>query len=343
MSDSQGPAPASTSIGDRDLVFEVAPDVDAEHAERARTLLASWRLPEGRGPIGIGCLAGGANNINFVVTRNGMRYVLKMRSAHGAKLTTGLTAAVNAQEQAAAVGAAPRVLASNPGGDFLSEFLVGTTLRPEVLRTTDCLPQIAQVLKTIHQLPPLERRFDIFEDVRVFTAEVCGLGGRMPDYFESLQRVAARFHAALEQSGAPTSFLHGDLVPQNMLLTSEGVRLVDFDYCGTGMTAADLAIVAAQAELNSEQTERLLRLYDSGIDAGQRARILGIQFINTLREISWACAAERKVAESTTLFGDWSYEYHARINHELAQRILSVHSVDELERDMRTVRPGALF
>ena len=212
-----------------------------------------------------------------------------------------------------------------------------------MLRSTDCFPQIVAALKALHALPHIHRSFDIFGDFRVFAAEALALGGSLPPYLNELEKVADRFHNALARSGAPMAFLHGDLVPQNMILTSRGIQFVDFDYCGTGMIAADLAIVCSQAELGAQQTDRLLRLYDPDLDDAQRARILGIQFINTLREISWSCAAQRKVAEGTKLFGDWSYEYHARINRELAARILQAHSVEELEQAMAWVRPGALF
>ena len=328
---------------DVDTKYDIEGDIPTEVSARAVELLANWRLPKGKGPIGLRRLVGGANNINLVVMRDGTCYVLKMRSTHGAKLTTGLNDAVRGQQLAAQAGMAPRILASTLDGDFLSEFVIGTTLRPEVFRSTDCLPAVVHALKAVHALPPTERRFDIFGDVSVFAAEAIELGAKLPDYFVSLREVADRFHGSLEASGAPVSFLHGDLVPQNMILTENGIKFVDFDYCGLGMTAADLAIAASQAELDADETERFLRLYDPNLDDGQRARILGIQFVNTLREISWACAAERKVAETTTLFGDWSYEYHARINRELAERILAAHSISSLEREMAMVRVGAKF
>lgn len=323
--------------------YHAAEDIPLELSERAVGLLKGWGLPDGLGDTYLSKLVGGANNINLVVQRGAVRYVLKMRSMHGAKLTTGLTDAVRGQAWAAALRVAPAVLASSEEGDFLSEFVVGTTMRPEVFRMVDCMGLVVNALKRVHRIAPFGRKFDIFADVKVFSEEAEALGGKLPEEFGEFRRVAERFQSSLDRSGAPVTFLHGDLVPQNIILCDDGVKFVDFDYCGAGLTAADLAILAAQAEFDSSTTERLLRLYDPHVDDSQRARIVGIQFINTLREISWACAAERKVSESTTLFGDWSYDYHRRINEELAKRILVSHPVDELAREMAHMRPGAHF
>ena len=318
-------------------------DVADGTARRAEQLLIDAGVLEAAAGMTISRLSGGANNMNFIATRDDRRWVLKMRSTYSQTLTTSLAFAAEAQRQAAQAGAAPRVYAANAEGDFLSEFVVGTTLRPDIFRATDCLAPVVAALQTVHTLSAIERAFDIFADVAVFSAEAIDLGGRLPDDFPALRAVADRFHAVLQTSGAPTGFLHGDLVPQNIMLCEDGVKFVDFDYCGTGMFAADLAILAAQAELDDAQTERVLALYDPALDDAQRARVVGIQFINTLREISWACAARCKVSDTTVLFDDWSYDYHEGLNRELAERILAHYDADDLARNMGQVRDGARF
>lgn len=318
-------------------------DVPGEIRARGEFLLAEAGLLGGPDKPVVERLAGGANNMNFVVRCGKSRWVLKMRSEHGAKLASALLDAAIAQQVAARAGVAPMVFATTPEGDFLSEFVDGTTLRPEVFRKRDCIPAVIDALRILHSQPPMERRLDLFCDITLLSNETAELGGRLPEYFEEYRQIGERFQTELDVSNAPSGFLHGDLVPQNMLLSAEGVKFVDFDYCGAGMFAVDIAIAAAQAELDHAGMERMLQFYDPYLDDGQRARSYAIQFINALREISWACAATCKVSESTVLFGDWSYEYHMTMNQELAEQILKRFSPEEIVKAIGHLRPGAKF
>jgi hypothetical protein len=63
------------------------------------------------------------------------------------------------------------------------------------------------------------------------------------------------------------------LVPQNFILTADGLKLIDFDYAGYGWVAAELASAVPQFEMTDVETEHFLKLYDPAVEDAQRARL----------------------------------------------------------------------
>jgi thiamine kinase-like enzyme len=332
---------ASLHTADR---YHFQEDVAAETRVRARALLDDWALPDLRGPLVLETLPGGANNINLIV-RGGQRpYVLKMRATGAAELNMGLAAAVTGQRQAARQGIAPTVYADSPEGDFLSEYVDSLTLRPALIRQHRCLAQIAGAVRTLHGMPlTVERVFDVIDDARVFIDGALKHGARFDAEFELLWTLSEEFDRLLKSAHPPSGFVHGDLVPQNILLCADGLKFVDFDYCGSCMFAADLAIHIGNAKLDDAEIEELLLAYDPDLDDGQRARVWALVLINAVREISWAIFAEARISGHTALFDDWSYADHAKTNLEAARHVMGLAAFSRLRENMVNVRPGALF
>lgn len=330
----------TTQPANSDLQFGdgVAPQVRT----RAWDLLEGWQVP-GSGPIAVDVLAGGANNVNLVVTRGGNRWCMKIRDANAASFNASLKFAVEGQKEAARLGVAPDVLLSLYDGSFISEHVSGVTLRPQIIREGGYAPKMVETLRKLHDGYPPRREFDIFDDIRVFMRNADEIGGVYPKGYQDFWTLAQRFESILLDAKPPKGFGHNDLVPQNFIATDTGIKLVDFDYCGRALIAVDLAGVTSQAEMTEDETQAFLRLYDPGLDEAQIARVQCLKFINSLREVSWAVMAEPQMSDKTALLDGWSYQYHLSINMELAENILRSTSVDRMAELVGQVRPGALF
>jgi hypothetical protein len=99
----------------------------------------------------------------------------------------------------------------------------------------------------------------------------------------------------------------------------------------------------SQFEMAEDETESFLRLYDAGLDDGQRSRLRALRFCNNLREASWAIMAEPLMSDETTTFDDWSYGYHRDFNLEQARVAYSDKSFNESCKQASSVRVNARF
>ena len=76
---------------------------------------------------------------------------------------------------------------------------------------------------------------------------------------EPRERITAKL--ASLKSGKPRCIVHGDLIPENFLLSNGGLYLVDWEYAGIGFPEIDLALTIANFELDEDRAKFLLDAY----------------------------------------------------------------------------------
>ncbi|MBE2277130.1 MAG: phosphotransferase [Rhodobacteraceae bacterium] len=256
----------------------------------------SWALPELAGRVVISPLAGGANNVNLKLAVPARSFVLKLRDRKGVPASNArIQEAIQGQGLAHSLGVSPAILAASADGDFLSEFVTGKTLRPEIIRSDGYAPAMVIALQKLHRVPPPDRHFRLDDDIRTFMVGATAVGAALPQGFDRLLQLAHELNGIIVASAAPVTFIHADLVPQNFIASDKGVVLVDFDYCGRGLTAIDIAGATSQAEMDDAETDAFMRLYDPDLDDAQRVRVKCVQFINAIREVAWALMAEATI------------------------------------------------
>jgi thiamine kinase-like enzyme len=60
--------------------------------------------------------------------------------------------------------------------------------------------------------------------------------------------------------------LHNDLVEGNILKTKEGIKLIDFEYCGVGNALFDVASFLTERKLSMEDRKKIALAYDPDMD-----------------------------------------------------------------------------
>jgi len=295
------------------------------------------------GNVHLSRLTGGASNVNLRVACESGQFALRLCDPDGVRWGVDRRAAIQAQRDAAAQGLAPAILAAElPSGHYLSEFVEGTQLTPELLQEEGYLRLVAATWRRLNASTTTSRDFSPFDDARTFieyaAADDAPRPPRLDEMFAALLRIEALFDNRL----APRGFCHSDSVPQNYLQSAEGLKMVDFDYAGTGWTAFELGSLCCQAELDDRQTAILLRAYDPAADDGQRARVELMRFVAGIREATWALMAQPYLGHKTTPLDGWTYEGHAKRNIGQACLVIDSGAFESYLSAARRVRPGAL-
>lgn len=168
-------------------------------------------------------LEGGHRNRVFLVDRDGTRLVAKT-TRHGEPALRWLLPVLCAARTA---GLAPPDLIADgegrlaPGGLTLEPFVDGRTATPGEMRAI--APRIARIHARMAGRTPRPGR----SLTRVPTAHLL-----------ALRRVSARLPSARK------TVVHGDLNPSNLLMTSTGPALIDWDEARLDHPAFDLPLVA---------------------------------------------------------------------------------------------------
>jgi hypothetical protein len=322
--------------------YHAAPDVSAEIYEHAVGFLDR----HGDGLVGddvrISRLQGGASNVNLVVESGDRTYALRLCDPDAARWGVDRKAAIVAQSEAAALGMAPEIVASElPSGDYLSVFVPGFQLTPELLREERYLAMVAGAWRRLNVHTTESRVFSPFDDARTFVDCADADDAPRPPRLDEMLAALLRIEALFDNHDLPRGFCHSDSVPQNYLVDGEVIRLVDFDYAGFGWTAFELGSLCCQAELDDWQTRTLLTAYDPQADDGQRARVELMRFVAGIREATWALMAEPYLGYKTTPLDGWTYEGHAARNIGQAAQVIDNGAFNDYLRLARQVRPGA--
>lgn len=329
------------TIGSR---YKFEASVDEATQVQVAQLLDNWDFEPQEQLINIKPLEGGANNVNLILSTESEQWVLKLRAPDCELFGTDPVSSVQAQRDASRLGIAPRLFAIHETEHhFISEFLHGETLRPDIARANNLHPEVVDVLKILHGGESSCRNFSLFDDIRLFMRGVDDTGQSHPVGLDEMLEAAYSIEESLINAPVPKGFCHNDLVPQNFIKTDSGLCLVDFDYAGITWFAVDLACATSQFEMTDEEIETFLKIYDRNLDDGQRSRLLSLKFCNNLREASWAIMAEPLMSNETTTFDDWSYEYHKDFNLEQARSTYSDHTFKEVCNQASAVRTDALF
>ena len=330
------------TVIDRNISFD--PDLDEATRATLEDLLAGWPQTSALGDITVTKLSGGASNVNVRVSAGENAWAVRVCAPEASRWGVLRAAAIQAQQDAAVLGLAPEIFATRlPEGHFLSEFVDGTTVTSEYVREAGLIPRIAQTLRALKLGTTTSRDFSPFDDFRTFLelgdAEGANVANDLAEFIAAVVRVEALF----QTRDAPRGFCHSDLVPQNFLLTPEGLKMVDFDYAGNGWVAFELASFACQAELDAEETEQLLSSYDPDVDDGGRARVELMRMVAGVREALWCYMAEPILSASTKPLDGWTYSQHAARNLGQAKLTIGDGGLDRYLKEARNVRPGALF
>ncbi|MEX0302450.1 MAG: phosphotransferase [Leisingera sp.] len=251
-------------------------------------------LPVWHGEISAEPLTGGITNVNYLVTDQRGKYVVRAGDdipLHQVMRFNELAAA----KAAHAAGLSPAVVHSS--GDLtVLEYIESRTLSEEDVRRPDMLPQVLELVKSCHREVPRHLRgpslvFWVFHVIRDYAATLAELGSSHLSLIPELVGTGNK----LEKEAGPYDmvFGHNDLLCGNFLDDGKRLWLIDFDYAGFNSPLFDLGGLASNNGLSTGQEDWMLEAYfEAPVTDGLLHRYRAMKCASLLRETMWSMVSE---------------------------------------------------
>jgi thiamine kinase-like enzyme len=262
--------------------------------KRIDPLARALALPIWHGKAEAVPLGGGITNLNFVVTDEMRRAVVRIGDdipVHQIMRFNELAAS----RAAHAAGVSPEVLHHEPGA-LVIDFIDGRTLSATDFQEQTTLEEALALVIRAHRDIPRHLRgpaltFWVFQVLRDYAGTLEEGQSRHRPALPGLLDEAADLERALGR--IEMVFGHNDLLPGNFLHDGRRMWLVDWDYAGWGSPLFDLGGLAANNALDPTQEAWLLETYfGTAPDADLWRRYRAMKAAAALREAMWSMVQE---------------------------------------------------
>lgn len=167
---------------------------------------------------------------------------------------------------AAAEGLGPNLVYADPARQLLvTQYVDGAPLTRATVRRGTMIEQVARVLARLHALDAsrFRGRFVVGTVLERYRRRLARAGDRLNGDDIALLRRAQRVCATLGRTAAVVP-CHNDPWHSNIINAGDRLVLVDWEYSGIGDAVWDLAHFAVEADLDPDETERLLYAWSGG-------------------------------------------------------------------------------
>ena len=270
-------------------------------------------------------LEGGITNRNYLVTLGGNRYVIRVPGKDTSLLGIDRSAERKANENAAAIGVAPRVVAQlDEPPCLVTEFVECREMTAEDLRVPETMSTVIGELRKVHDSgTELPTSFDSFRVVEDYRETAASRGGEIPTAYEEAHEQAGRIESALSGPEHDPVPCHNDLLAGNFLRGAERIWIVDWEYAGMGDRYFDLANFAINNELEVSQHPELLADYFAEEATARRLATLRLmQFMSDFREAMWG------VVQTVASDLDFDFKDYAATHFERMRKTAANESFD---------------
>jgi thiamine kinase-like enzyme len=205
---------------------------------------------------------GGMTNANFKVSTPAGSFVVRVDAPDSEELEIDRESELANCEAASRAGVGAPFVAWLPEHHVLvMRFLDGRTLTPADLQRGDRLADVAALLRRLHETCTFRGGIDMFTRQRHYLASAVARGCTLPDGYLRYSEHVERIERAFAEHPMPVVACHNDLVAENFVDTSDGLRLIDYDYAGANDPCSDLGDVWSESKLSAAQLDELIGHY----------------------------------------------------------------------------------
>jgi len=199
-------------------------------------------------PIEIETLTAGPANQVLWLKGQTESYIFKWLR-HSQRFGLNRSAEFELQQQLAATGLAPEVIALDPSQWVLQRYVDGTPMNSFSLSQTEKLKVTAQALAEVHNQQPNWQGSSLWQKCESYADR---LGGSMKPQLSQFRR-ALKSHRADVLCHFDLAFAH--------ILVNKNVTIVDWEYAGWGDRLTDIASSIEVNQLDEPSAEALCHYY----------------------------------------------------------------------------------
>lgn len=229
----------------------------------------------------------GLTNQNYIITKDNIKYVIRIRGQHSDKLGINWKAELSAMKAASEIGIGAEVIYfSVDTGNMITKYIEGEKWTNEDIASNENMQRIADILKRVHNLPPISYEFSPYQDIndRIQTAINSSL--ELPEYLgELICKLDVIKQEREKLSKEYFGLCHNDPFPNNFI--DDGtVRLIDWEYSGMGDVFFDLSCISMF--YSQTQKEELLKCYFGKCDIDKLISLEQLSFVVSFWNAMWA-------------------------------------------------------
>ena len=264
----------------------------------------AWRHRE----VAASELSGGLTNTNHLVTVDGERYVVRIPGASTELLAIDRHNERHNAAAAATTGVSPAIVAVLEDLDVMViEYIDGTTMSGESLRTTEQVRRIASSLRRLHAGPRFRQDFDMFRLTEFYLSVCAERDVPIPDGFRDHLDDVGRIERALAQRRPARVPCHNDLLAENYIDDGEQLWIVDFEYSGNNDPAFELGDTAQECAFDPDLRSVLCEAYFGEATPALLARM---ELQAVMADVGWTlwAAIQAKISAIDYDFWGWAVE-----------------------------------
>ncbi len=231
---------------------------------------------------------GGLTNRNYKLYFGEQTLVLRLPGRGTGRFIDRATERAN-HDAAARAGFTPASLYFDQRtGVKISHFIEdAAALDPEEARKPEIGEAVASFLFRFHHSGlAFKKEFNVSRLIRVYERIARSRRARFFDDYKIMRPRALAFEARLDSLGTALVACHNDLVPENILATSKGLTLIDWEYSGRNDPAWDLAAFLLESGYGAEEEATFLRHYSQGEPTRELVARVGVY--KCLQDFLWS-------------------------------------------------------
>jgi thiamine kinase-like enzyme len=253
----------------------------------------------------VSLLAGGLTNSNYRVDTPGGSYHVRRWSDDTGLLAIDRDNEYHNSVRAAQAGVGAGVLAYLPQHNtMVMEWIDGRTLSAAELRRGEVLGEVAAACRRLHGAARFRDDFDMFEIQPRYLEIVRERGFRLPDRYEHFEPHVGAIREAFAARDEGTLPCNNDLLAENFMLTTSGLRLIDYEYSGNNDPCFELGNIWSESNLTLAQLEQLVGAY---YGRPLRHKVARARLWGLMSKYGWTLWASIQDGVSQIEFDFWSW------------------------------------
>jgi thiamine kinase-like enzyme len=250
-------------------------------------------------------LSGGLTNANHLVTVDGERYVVRIPGRSTELLAVDRENERHNAAAAATTGVSPAIVEVIQDLDVMViQYVDGTTMSSEALRTPVMARRIAASLRRLHAGPRFLKDFDMFRLTEFYLGVCEGRDVRIPDGFSGHLDDVNAIERALGARPLPSMPCHNDLLAENYIDDGTQLWIVDFEYSGNNDPTFELGDTAQESGFDDDLRAILCEGYFGEATPSLLAR-MDLQAV--MADVGWTLWAAIQAEISTIDYDFWGW------------------------------------